>query len=457
MNGLNIGISTQTPLLRFQAPAASVTLPRSGGAVVELERPVRGRHTVNPGGVCRMVLPTLREWHKGSFLKEAQWLSLQPGAPAVESYDGLPIDIRHLSLPSQELAAYARTKEKLWADIHGLPAPDWSVDDFRFYARYNWFNADALLESSRDLDVAYVHDFQLLQVGGLIGLAAPSVLRWHVPFNPTRIPAYTRHFLVRTMEDFDGVIVSTRRDLEGLVKAGFHGHARQVYPHIDLADWPDAAANQVQEVEARWRLRPEHELILCVARMDPMKRQDLAIQALAKLRHKHPHARLVLVGNGTFSAAKTGGLGLTKAHEWRHQLEVLAKDLGIAPEVVFAGHLPDALLPAAYTRAAVAVLPSDIEGFGLTTLEGWRYGKASIVSKGAGSAEIITEGLNGLTFAAGDADALASKLDEILSSAEQRHRMGEAGRASLRTYSVQEGATKEREILTEALERFDAT
>ncbi|MEK6975117.1 MAG: glycosyltransferase family 4 protein [Candidatus Thermoplasmatota archaeon] len=401
-----------------------------------------------------MLLPTLQEWHHSSFMREGHWLSLQPGAPSIPNYGDMPLHLHHLSLPPQELAAYARTKEKLWADIHGLPSPPWGVDDFRFYGHFNWINSDALLESTRKLDIAYIHDFQLMQLGALIGLAAPSVLRWHVPFDPTRIPAYTRRYLVKAMEDFDAVIVSTRRDLEGLVKAGYHGEARQIYPHIDSHSMPDPKASDIRALEDRWRLSPDSPLILCVARMDPMKRQDIAIEAFARLRHKHPKARLALIGNGTFSAAKQGGLGLSKAHEWRRGLEGMAKRLGVAPEVIFAGHVQDDLLNAAYARSDVVVLPSDIEGFGLTTLEGWRYGKPSIVSRGAGSAEIVHDGLNGLVFPAGDVATLSDQLDRLLTDSETRLRMGEAGRATLRSYDVKEAAGKEREVLTSALEGF---
>lgn len=450
MNSLSIGISTQTPPLKIEAERY---LPRMGSSMQALVEVPLGAHPT-PGGVCRMVLPTLREWHQSSFMREAHWLSLQPGAPNIRGHADLPVDLHHVSLPPKELAAYARTKEKLWADIHGLPSPEWSVDDFRFYGHFNWMNSDALLEQSRSLDIAYIHDFQLMQVGALIGLAAPSVLRWHVPFDPARIPAYTRRFLVKAMEDFDAVIVSTRRDLEGLMKAGYHGEARQIYPHIDANGMPDPSRAQVEAVERRWHLEPNQPMILCVGRMDPMKRQDIAIEAFARLRHKHPQARLVLIGNGTFSAAKQGGLGLAKAHEWRRQLEAMAKRLGVGGEVIFAGHVDEDVLRAAYARSDVIVLPSDIEGFGLTTLEGWRYGKPSIVSKGAGSAEIVHDGLNGLTFAPGDVSAFAEHLDAVLSAPDTGMRMGDAGRATLRSYDVKEAAGKEREVLASALQSF---
>ncbi len=104
-----------------------------------------------------------------------------------------------------------------------------------------------------DLDAIYVHDFRLLQVGAIVGLTAPSVLRWHVPFDRQRIPRYTRHFVVRLMEDFDGVVVSTRRDLQGLTNSGYRGKVLQEYPHTDIQDWPTPSGDDMHEFERQAR------------------------------------------------------------------------------------------------------------------------------------------------------------------------------------------------------------
>src|SRR5687768_6419053 len=228
-----MGISTQTPLLRFDETPQGRAVIHPG----EELPPYR----LSPGGVSRMELPTIHRLRNEGWLKRAVWYSLQPGAPAQIQYEN-GIELRHLHMEPEDVTAYQRTKEKLWADIHGLPAEPFSGEDFRQYARYNWKTADALLRQVDDLDIVYIHDFQLLQVGALVGLAAPCVLRWHVPWDPYRIPDYSRKFMLSVMEDFDSVVVSTRRDLQGLLDAGFKGKVRQVYPHIEVADWPEPPA-----------------------------------------------------------------------------------------------------------------------------------------------------------------------------------------------------------------------
>jgi glycosyltransferase involved in cell wall biosynthesis len=354
----------------------------------------------------------------------------------------------------EELEAYGRSKEKLWADIHGLPHPPLQAEDFRQYARYNARTADRLLEHADELDVAYIHDFQLMQVGSLVGLAAPCVLRWHVPFDPKRMPPYTRQFLLRVMEDFDAVIVSTRRDLQGLVDAGFHGRARQLYPHIEPGDWPAATASDVARLEEDWGLRPDDPLLLMVARMDPMKRHDLAVRAFARIHRKHPRARLALVGNGSFSGRLGSSVGPGKADRWRSEVEHVARQTGVQDAVRFAHWVPDGLLAAAYARAAAVLLPSDIEGFGLTPLEGWMHSRPCIVSDGIGASEVVTPGVNGLVFRAGDDEALAAAMERILDDPAAATRMGETGHATLPMFTAQASVPKVREVLDEAVLGF---
>jgi glycosyltransferase involved in cell wall biosynthesis len=486
MMGLRVGISTQTPLLRLDgvadpaSPAASQG-PATGvrNLAARLRRNVRrdvdrllrrpfappgasgppesGRladFDITPGGVSRMVLHSVQAWRRRGWIREAHWFSLQPGGPARLRLEGSSIDLHHLRLPADQLHAYARTKEKLWADIHGLDAPRFDTEDFRFYARYNGLVSDAILEQVPDLDVAYVHDFQLLQVGAIVGLAAPCVLRWHVPFDPARIPRYTRSFLLRMMEAYDGIIVSTRRDLEGLTNAGYHGRVRQIYPHSDPQGWDPPTNAATQLFEDRFAIKPDHPVILCVARMDPMKRQDLAIQALRSLGAAHPAARLVLVGNGSFSGNRKTGLGLSKSTRWRDHLQGLARELGVADRVTFTGWLPDDLVSAAYQRADVLVLPSDIEGFGLTPFEAWGYGKPCVISTGCGAAEVVQEGVNGRMFPSGDPQALARCLKDILDDGEGAQRMGAAGRIALRSHGPDRAARQESAFLEEAMERY---
>lgn len=449
MQPWTIGLSTQTPLLRWGPHEQEPLLGAGEGQVHRLRQ-----YHVSPGGVSRMVLQSVKAWQAAGRLRQAHWFSLQPQGPGRLALEDLPVELHHLRLAPDLMAAYARTKEKLWSDIHGMTPQPFDADDFRAFMGYNHATSDAMMDQAHDLDAVYVHDFQLLQVGAMVGLAAPCVLRWHVPFNPDLIPRYTRNFLLRMMESYDAVIVSTRRDLEGLTNAGFRGTVRQVYPHTQPADWQPPTSAAAQLFEDNTGLRVDEPVVLCVARMDPMKRQDVLLEAMALLRSGHPKAKVVLVGNGSFSGSRSTGLGLTTSGRWRAHLEQMANRLGILDRTVFTGWMPDDLVAAAYARADVLVLPSDIEGFGLTPFEAWGYRKPCIVTTGCGASEVVHDGLTGFTVPPADPAAMADALDRVLSRPEDALRMGEAGRVALRGFTAANAAAKEWDVLEAAHRRF---
>lgn len=82
------------------------------------------------------------------------------------------------------------------------------------------------------------------------------------------------------------------------------------------------------------------------------KRIDLLLRIFAALRGLYPDLRLVRVG-GPFTAAQ----------------ERLAAELGVTPAVIVLPRISDAVLAAIYRRAALVLMPSDAEGFGLPLLE----------------------------------------------------------------------------------------
>ncbi len=129
-----------------------------------------------------------------------------------------------------------------------------------------------MLEHWRDTDVFYVQDFQLLISGGLIGPPAPAIIRWHVPFEPQKLPYLTHRAVLKWIEGFDAVVVRSRRDLEGLIKSSYRGRAHQVYPFLDPEAWNSPPSSiAVSEVTRKIGLKPDENLLLMVARMESNK------------------------------------------------------------------------------------------------------------------------------------------------------------------------------------------
>lgn len=81
------------------------------------------------------------------------------------------------------------------------------------------------------------------------------------------------------------------------------------------------------------------------------------------------------------------------------------------PTVIFHGSLPQRELSAAYRQAAVVVLPTLCDGFGMVILEAMAHGVPVIATTNAGAAEFIQDGYNGFRIPPRDVHALADRID----------------------------------------------
>lgn len=134
------------------------------------------------------------------------------------------------------------------------------------------------------------------------------------------------------------------------------------------------------------------EVLLCVARIDPVKNQAFLVQELGAIVRRHPRALLVLAG-----------ASLDEAYDAAIRREIERQ--GLQKSVLFTGNLPpkDPRLIGLYQTARVLLLPSTSETFGLVILEAWASGCAVIASRTTGASALIG-GDNGWLF---DLDAPA--------------------------------------------------
>lgn len=85
-------------------------------------------------------------------------------------------------------------------------------------------------------------------------------------------------------------------------------------------------------------------------------------------------------------------------------------------------------------KAGFMVVPSTWDVFNYTCAEGMAQAQIVLCSQAAGSADLIENGVNGLTFTAGNSQALAESLDTLLSlSMAEREQMGKAAQQTIQT------------------------
>jgi len=151
--------------------------------------------------------------------------------------------------------------------------------------------------------------------------------------------------------------------------------------------------------------------LLCVGRLIPIKGQLVLLRAFAQAKRKVPDLELSVAGRGPLEPA----------------LRAIATELGVAGAVRFLGHVSP--IQAAIEEAAIVVVPSMGEGFGMVALEAMERARPVVAAAVGGLGELVRHGETGLLVAPGEAEPLA---DAIVSLARDLGRAAELGRAGRR-------------------------
>jgi len=144
---------------------------------------------------------------------------------------------------------------------------------------------------------------------------------------------------------------------------------------------------------------------------------DLLLDALPQILARTPNVRVLLVGGGPQESA----------------LKAQARRLGLFDKVVFAGRVPHADVQKYYDLVDVLAYPRHAMRLTelvtpLKPLEAMAQGRLLVASDVGGHKELIRDGLTGVLFEAGNANALARAVVDLLATPESWSAMRTAGR-----------------------------
>ena len=151
-----------------------------------------------------------------------------------------------------------------------------------------------------------------------------------------------------------------------------------------------------------------------VAALVPHKGQRHLIDTAALVVQRVPDAQFVIAGEG----------------ELRPVLERQIRDKHLEKHVTLLGFRPDVL--SLHKAFDVFVMSSVTEGLGTSLLDAMASGKPVVATTAGGIPEVVEDGLTGLLVPPRDHDAMADAIVRLLTDADLRRQMGEAGLASAR-------------------------
>lgn len=383
------------------------------------------RHLVLRGHAVRVVTPLL-----GSGKER-------------EEFDGVEVVRFPLSLPDD--LTYGKVAQS-------RVGPMQKVKRLTSMARYLAAQRKHTLAEGRSFSTDIVHAHWAIPTGPAAvsaarALGAPCVITMHggdVYVNPEQgydFPTrwYVRPILRRTLRGADALTAITDDCRMHALRAGASDESVEIVLNgADLRRFsPEPGAG-----DAAIRERFGRRMVFACRQLFPRKGIRFLVRAAASLKPKYPDLTLVLAGDG-FE---------------RPELESLAAELGIRDATTFLGWVPNSELPAYYRSAAVSVIPSLEEGFGIPAAEAMGCEVPVVASDAGGLPEVVEDGVTGKVVPRGDADALARAIDGLLANDALRARMGKAGRErALRLFdwdrSAEQFETLFRRLIEERRER----
>ncbi len=353
------------------------------------------RDTRNPegGGSERYIESIARRLAAGGH-RVTVLCAAHPGAPRDETVDDVTYRRR-----GSKLTVYPRALQYLWANRR---APDVVVDvqnGVPFFSRL----------ATRRPVVVLVHHVHREQWPVVYGPAAARFGWWLESWLAPRFYRGCQYVAVSEV---------TKRELTGLgVRSE---HVAVVHNGTD----------RPPQTPGRSRTPT-----LCVlGRLVPHKRVELALHVAAQLRGQVPGLRLLVVGDGWWSA----------------QLRREADRLGVSDITEFCGFVTEADKHRLVASSWLHLAPSLKEGWGLNVMEAASHGVPTVAFDDAGGlSESVVEGVTGRLVP--DLDAFTEATGQLLSDDTLRRRMGAAARDRALTFHWGASAASFGEVLQVAV------
>lgn len=347
-------------------------------------------------------------------------LSLVPGGT-----EGLVVELCRRLPPRFDVTVCCLDGEGAWAE--GVRARGVEVVALHRAAGFRPSIGRRIAEiaEARSVDVLHCHQYSPFVYGWIAARFNPRLKLVYTEHGrlSDAPPSWKRRLVNPILSRFPGAIVSVSHELRDYMATARFPRERVQVIHNGIA--PRLPATGLDRIRARRALGLEDDglTFITVARLDPVKDLTTLLDAFSIVRRAHPHARLVIVGDGPE----------------RERLELRSAAPDLDGSVVFAGYHADAraLLPA----ADVYVCSSISEGVSITILEAMAAALPIVATEVGGTPEVLPGGRGGALVPSRNPEALAA---EMLAMAADQRRRDESGAAARER--LLEGFTVERMI-----------
>lgn len=176
---------------------------------------------------------------------------------------------------------------------------------------------------------------------------------------------------------------------------------------------------------------PCERVLLFVGRIEALKGLDVLLKAIALLRDRGSIAVdfcLSVIGGDPAEDTENMSIEMSR-------LQAMRMEYGLEDLVTMLGKRSQDTLPYYYSAAEAVIVPSHYESFGMVALEAMACGIPVVASEVGGLAFLVKDGQTGFTVPVGEPDALANRLERLLTDPDLRHRLSVHAAREARQYA----------------------
>ena len=232
-----------------------------------------------------------------------------------------------------------------------------------------------------------------------------------------------KNFLLRFLSKFSArsaavVTVNSNYTKAAVAKISKLGNIKVIPMGVDLKLFSSASFSAAATVRKKYGVGKNGKMLLFVGRLAEKKGVTYLIAAMKTVVKAFPNCKFVVVGEGPEKSS----------------LMQQSQQLGLSYSIIFAGSVPNGVLPAFYKAADVFVLPSifdskgDTEGLGVVLLEAIASGTPVVASNVGGIPDIIASNETGLLVEQKNPAALAAAIVSLLKNSGLRKKLAVAAK-----------------------------
>ena len=184
---------------------------------------------------------------------------------------------------------------------------------------------------------------------------------------------------------------------------------------VDFSRIQPLAEPAKDAMREEWEIPKDSFVLIYPAEFSERKSQSVLIRAMAELPD---HVLLILAGDGALM----------------DQCRTLAEHLRVENRVIFPGYLHD--MSPWYSIADAAVTASRSEGLPFNVMEAMYAGLPVVASAVKGHVDLLQDGVTGLLYPYGNAEACSEQIRALLDSESLRKRLAESAQASVNQFSL---------------------